>query len=269
MNSFYKLTLLSVFIVLLSLRFFAISASAENLCRYAVLYGSSGYINQEERDIFAFDGNYDTKWCATYDNIIMSKETREVFELGYMHWLAVDLGDPRYFDSYKLIHASKGLRDFGIYDYNAVAWAVQISDDGKNWTTVSEFYDNYEETTEVFIGIRLARYIRLMISQPEASGGSTVRLPEFELYECAEGKPAEGMISELLTETEPPAETAREPETTGSPESQIPENTDKPAENEAGTKITGAHIAGIVITAIAALGTGFTAYHREFWTGKN
>lgn len=261
MKSQFRFILLVIFVVFITAQVSVFSASGKNLCISAVLYGSSGFINDEEQDIFAFDGNIDTKWCATSDNIIMSDETRDVFELGYMHWLAIDLGESRYFDSYKLIHASKGIRDLGIYAYNAVAWAIQTSEDGKSWTTVSEFYDNYEETTEVFIGIRYARYVRLMISQPEAGGGSTVRLPEFELYECAEGKPVTGIISELQSVSESAAETSAEPEPDVITESIVSEPAGDLNVSESGTQITGIHIAGIIITALAALGVGITAFY--------
>lgn len=261
MKSKCKFILLIILVVFITAQISVFSAPGKNLCVSAILYGSSGFINDEEQDIFAFDGNIDTKWCATSDNINMSDETRDVFKLGYMHWLAIDLGESRYFDSYKLIHASKGIRDLGIYAYNTVAWAIQTSDDGKNWTTVSEFYDNYEETTEVFIGIRYARYVRLMISQPEAGGGSTVRLPEFELYECAEGKPVTGIIGELQSESETAAETNAEPELDILAEGDLSEPAGDLTVSESGTQINGTHIAGIIITALAAAGAGIAAFY--------
>ncbi|MHB1153977.1 MAG: discoidin domain-containing protein [Eubacteriales bacterium] len=260
MKSQCRFIILVIIVIYITAHTSVVLASDKNLCISAVLYGSSGFINDEEQDIFAFDGNIDTKWCATYDNIIMSDETRDVFELGFIHWLAIDLGEPHYFDSYKLIHASLGIRDLGVYAYNAVAWAIQTSDDGKNWTTISEFYDNYEETTEVFIGTRYARYVRLMISQPEASGGSTVRLPEFELYECAEGEPVTGIIGELQSEDERADEAGTVPESDMIIEGIIPEKAGDLTESETGTQITGIHIAGIIITAIATLGVGTVAF---------
>ncbi|MDD4773287.1 MAG: discoidin domain-containing protein [Eubacteriales bacterium] len=248
-----------VLIIIIMLTAFqtAVSASGKNLCADALLHGSSGYINDEEQDVFAFDGNIDTKWCATYDNIIMSDETLKVFDLGYLHWFAIDLGEAYYFDSYKLIHASQGLRDLGVYGYNAVAWAVQISDDGIDWMTVSEFRDNYDEITEVFMGRRYARYVRLMISQPEANGGSTVRLPEFELYECAAGETTDGIVGKLQT-------TAPETETKPAIETEI--ISEEPPETEPvrdSAQNTGIRWAAVIITALAALGVSAAAYYRK------
>jgi hypothetical protein len=253
-------------IILISCTSPASYAKGINLCAGADLIDSSGYINDEEQDIFVIDGNIDTKWCATINNIKDSAETREVFKLGYLHWAVIDLGEPKYFDSYKLYHASNCLRDLGHYEYNAVAWALQISDDGENWTTVNEFSDNYDETTEVYIGTRRAQYVRLMISQPEASGGTTLRMPEFELYECSAGETAKGMISELRSGDEETNETAAGTENGEDIviEGYVPDAAGDLTQSETGTQITGAHIAGIIITAIASLAVSVFAFY-----GKN
>jgi hypothetical protein len=258
----HRIFILFIFIlIILNILPFAVFAKGDNLCSSAVLLGSSGFINNAEQDIFAFDGNIDTKWCATYDNIIMNDETKAVIELGYLHWIALDLGESRYFDSYKLYHASCGSVDYGVYKYNAVAWALQTSDDGKNWMTVSEFSDNYEETTEVYTGTRQARYVRLMISQPEADGGTTVRLPEFELYECAAGDTAAGIVGELWTETEAATEAATDADIII--QGYIPETAGDLTKAETGTQITGIHIIGIIITALAALSVGVIAFSEK------
>lgn len=175
---------------------FCMAKPGDNIMLGAKLHESSGYINGEERDEFLFDGDYDTKWCATAgDAKYRSSEMKELALDGYIHILSVDFGAEKYFDRYKLYLASTGARDYGQTGYNASAWKIQISSDGKVWTDVSRVTDSYDdEVVSVNVGIRKARYLRILVDEPEQSGGTTVRLYELEVFECEPGEVATGVV---------------------------------------------------------------------------
>lgn len=168
----------------------------DNIMRGATLLESTGYINDEERDIYLFDGDYNTKWCATEgDAKYRSSALKKLAVKGFIHILSVDFGEVKHFDSYKLYLASTGERDYGMTEYNASSWSIQISDDGDIWKDVSRVTENYEEEiVTVNLGVRSARFLRILVDEPEMSGGSTVRLYELEVYECEPGKLATGVV---------------------------------------------------------------------------
>lgn len=168
----------------------------DNIMQRAKLYQSTGYINDEEQDVFLFDGDYDTKWCATIgDARYPTSELKRLAQEGFIHILAVDFGEEKYFDSYRLYLASTGARDYGITSYNATAWKIQISSDGAIWKEVSRVTDCWdEEIVTVNIGVRKARYLRILVDEPEQSGGKTVRLYELEVFECEPGELATGVV---------------------------------------------------------------------------
>lgn len=168
----------------------------DNIMLGAKLHESTGYINDEERDIFLFDGDYDTKWCATIDDVKYdSKTLKNLASDGFIHILSVDFGEEKYFDSYRLYLASTGARDFGVVAYNACAWKIQISSDGEIWKDVSRVTECYEEeVVTVNLGVRKARYLRILVDQPEQTAGTTLRLYELEVYECEPGELAGGIV---------------------------------------------------------------------------
>ena len=170
--------------------------AGDNIMNGASLYQCTGYINSDEQAAYLFDGEYDTKWCATADITDYSGyDFAAQAGKGYIHILGVDFGASKYFDSYRLYLASTGARDSGITDYNASAWVIQLSDDGEVWIDVSRVTENYnDEVVTVNIGVRQARYLRILIDGPELTGGSTVRLYELEVYECDPGTVATGVV---------------------------------------------------------------------------
>lgn len=97
-------------------------------------------------------------------------------------WLALDLGRTYRLSRYVIKHASTG---YFPAEENARAWTFQVSDDGKSWQdadTVSGSADaiSYRKLTKRVS----ARYIRLRITDPGASG--TARIQELEVYGAVE-----------------------------------------------------------------------------------
>lgn len=184
--------LIIISVSILSLPVFA----ADNLMLTASLYECTGYINGDEQAAFLFDGDYNTKWCATPDNAdYSSSDFSARHKEGYAHILAVDFGRERYFDSYRLYLASSGERDYGLINYDAEAWTIQISADGMSWEDVSRVEYCSENVVTVNLGIRAARYLRILVDRPEQGGGSTVRLYELEVFACEKGETAAGLIT--------------------------------------------------------------------------
>jgi|GEM_PF-927683 len=216
MNFRHRLAAVAFSLTILISSSFAIYAErmtpgeGNNLCfPNGKVVGSSGWINDSEKDEFLIDGNVDTKWCAAKDNIEDTAENKELLNLGYYHWAVVDFGEVKYFDSYTLLQASLGSVDYGNLNSNAMEWTVQITDEytpspddtSKNdWETISivelEYIDPTMEQVDVYVGVRSARYMRILLTVPER-GGTVVRLPELMVFECEEGVTATGISSGL------------------------------------------------------------------------
>jgi hypothetical protein len=229
----------------------------KNLCYPdGKLVGSSGWINDQEKDEFLIDGNVDTKWCAAKSNIEDTAENKELLNLGYYHWAVIDFGEVKYFDSYTILQASLGSVDYGNLNCNALAWTIQITDQytpspddsSKNeWETVNivelHYIDPTLEQVDVYVGVREARYVRILLSVPE-SGGTTVRMPELMVYECKEGTTATGISSGLGEFPEIVEEVEIEGYFLEDGEFSV---------GETGTQVTGKHIATIVGLAVVSI----------------
>lgn len=243
---------------------YACAKPGDNIMLGAKLHESTGFINSEEQDIFLFDGDHNTKWCATQsDAKYQSRTLKNLAGDGFMHILSVDFGEEKYFDGYRLYLASTGMRDFGITAYNATSWKIQISSDGEIWKDISRVADCYdEEVVTVRLGVRKARYLRILVDRPEQFGGTTVRLYELEVYECEPGEIATGVVrsSGSNVETEKPAAVMYDEPVGAGEEPVNAEETDEielgyvPSEaiEYEGYRLGMGGIAGIIVLAAAA-----------------
>jgi F5/8 type C domain. len=251
--------------------------AGDNIMTGASLYQCTGYINDNEQSKFLFDGNYNTKWCATTDNVKYNDfDFKAQAKAGYIHILGVDFGEAKYFNKYKLYLASTGMTDYGMTDYNASAWTIQISDDGKIWVDVSRVTENYDEdTVTVDLGVRQARYLRILVDEPELTGGSTVRLYELEVYECDAGTIATGVVktngsSPAYLETEAPETEAPAADTAADADSEdnVVGYTPSEAIQYEGYKLGANGIAAIITMALLAGVVAYFAARKAGSSGK-
>jgi hypothetical protein len=113
---------------------------------------------------FAFDGLLSTKWCSNS---------------GGDKWVYFDLGAVSRFQTIILSHAEAGgeAATFTTRDF----W-LDVSMDGVNWTQVAIVTGNPHPITRHDFGTRLARYVRLYITQAEQSANSAARIYEIEVW---------------------------------------------------------------------------------------
>ena len=147
--------------------------SGTNLCSGATVLETSGFINDNESAAKFIDGNLNTKWCATMDNV--SNGTYRLS--GSQHFIQIDLGSEKTFNTYTLYNTSSK-EGYG----NAVEWEVSISNDGENWTPIDyRSYDN-DAISSFDVGTRKARYVMFNVFNADNGGSGTARLYEFQLY---------------------------------------------------------------------------------------
>ncbi|MCX5215042.1 GH92 family glycosyl hydrolase [Kitasatospora sp. NBC_00240] len=94
--------------------------------------------------------------------------------------LQVDLGSAQTVASVVVKHAGLGGENTA---WNTGAFQVQTSTDGTNWTTAASVTGSRSSRTYTPFAARSARYVRVVVSVPSNTGGSTVtRLYELEAY---------------------------------------------------------------------------------------
>lgn len=238
---------------------------SRNILSGSVVVNSSGYINENEKDVFLIDGIIDRKWCSTRDTVTRSAEYNAIRERGFCQFITLDLREVKCFDSYRMYHASNCFVDFGVTAYDTVAWTLEISDDMKEWYVVHEMADNYDAISDIYLGPRRARYVRLLIAVPNQSGDETVRLPEFMLFGCDEAPIVSATVlgynnEEVLAEL-----AALSPETEDETEPEIDGFVFGGGEitAETGTAVTPIHITGIIVCAVMSLSIGAAAGIKE------
>lgn len=147
--------------------------SGNNLMNGASLFRTSGFINSSEQASYLFDGNRNTKWCATSSNVWDATYALN----GVAHFVMIDLGSVKTFNTYTIFN-TQSKEGFG----NATEWEVLISNDGINWTSIDYQVNQNYAISSYNVGTKSARYIFLKVFNPDNGGPGTVRLYEFELY---------------------------------------------------------------------------------------
>lgn len=253
-----KLLVISVLIALCAALVILPVSAATNLCLGASILGAdtaeSGiYYNDAEHDfcqtvnagaeapsfLIDDDAGYATKWCAT-DSGDHADEP---------HWIVIDFGSEKTFDSLQLVKASEGERDFGSTNLDASAYTFWASNDKTNWTKFCEETENHDPIYKKTFDAVTARYVKLTIERAEESleNVATVRLYDLAIYEAAA---AAAPAAEAPAET-PAAETKDEPvavEETTAPAPAPQQTTSVPPTGDA-TII-------FVVLAVAALAAG-------------
>ncbi|BFT76128.1 discoidin domain-containing protein [Paenibacillus sp. P36] len=113
----------------------------------------------------AVDGSVsnDSKWCSLSNN----------------RWLQIDLGTVKQVNQFVVKHASEGGETAS---YNTKAYNIQVSTDGKNWSTVVNVTNNTKGVTIDNIASVSARYIKLNVTTPTQTTNVAARIYEFEVY---------------------------------------------------------------------------------------
>lgn len=182
----FRKTNLKFFITFILLICFAVSSSAavgDNLMANAEIVESSGFVNDEEKDLFCMDENLDTKWCWSGSE----SSDSDISGRGAKNWLTVDFGEMKYFNRYQLYGASLCKRDYGVRDFDISSWVLEASDDLVTWREISAVSGYGEQTVDIEIPLTYARYIRLIIIDPtQGDDSDTVRISEFRVIESDE-----------------------------------------------------------------------------------
>ena len=124
------------------------------------------------------DENFDTKWHA--DNKNHPAEP-------YYHWIVLDFGSEKVFDSVRLTMASQGAADFGRVDLNAGGFKFEISSDKEKWVEIFEAADNEDDIFDRSFPPVKARYLKLTITKPEQNEDNSekeaARLYDLKVFE--------------------------------------------------------------------------------------
>lgn len=124
-----------------------------------------------ERAMRAIDGSDLTSWSVNAEP---------------PYWLVVDLGGEFLLNRWVVKHEGAGpfaLTEPGGEGFNTAAYILQISADGDVWEDVDQVVGNTESITDRSLAPVKARYVRLLISEPNSMEGSNqVRIQEFAVY---------------------------------------------------------------------------------------
>lgn len=129
---------------------------------------ASGMCNQVQSPAKAVNGSIkggnDDKWCAND---------------ALPHYLQVDLGATTQISRLVVQHAGAGGEQSG---WNTRDFALLVSTDGANWTTVATIVGNTQPVTEHVLSPIAARFVRLLIITPTSNGNNAARIYELEVY---------------------------------------------------------------------------------------
>src|SRR5258706_4429013 len=151
--------------------------SAQDALNAAIPYGgpnlalnaaasANGSCAATEAAAYAVDGSMTTKWCSGATN--------------NQYWLQLDLGSSKNIYQFVLKHAGAGGEVAG---YNTRDFTIQLSTNGTTWTTVVTVTGNTANVTSHSITTTSARYVKLVITNPQTSTSSiAARIYEFEIY---------------------------------------------------------------------------------------
>ncbi len=144
-----------------------------NLALNATIVNSSGEVRREPAK-YLVDGRENTKWCCND----ASKTDYSSDLMGIEHYITLDLGEVKTFNTYTMLHA--GVKESAAY--NTKEWEILISNDGENWTSIDYQKDQNANETSVNVGEQSARYVQIKILRADNNNAGTVRLYEFMLF---------------------------------------------------------------------------------------
>ncbi|OMF24543.1 hypothetical protein BK133_22765 [Paenibacillus sp. FSL H8-0548] len=113
----------------------------------------------------AVDGSEinDSKWCSLSSN----------------RWLQLDLGSVKQVNQFIIKHAAEGGETTA---YNTKAYNIQVSNNGKDWSTVVKVTNNTKSLTVDDITPVSARYIKLNVTTPTQTTNLAARIFEFQVF---------------------------------------------------------------------------------------
>jgi hypothetical protein len=134
-----------------------------NLALHAPATGTAGCVTAESASM-ADDGVVagNSKWCSGVAN----------------PYLQVDLGASHTLRRFVVRHSSAGGEILG---WNTRDFAILVSTDATNWTTLVTVSGNSDGVTTNAVSPTTARYARLAITTPTQNGDSAARIYEFEV----------------------------------------------------------------------------------------
>lgn len=114
------------------------------------------------------------------------------------YWLAVDLGGEYVLERWIVKHEGAGPNAlFGAAGerFNTAAYSLQVSEDGETWADLDQVRDNTESITDRSFEPTKARYVRLLITEPNSvPGNNQLRVHEFQVLGVESGE--EDLVSE-------------------------------------------------------------------------
>ena len=133
--------------------------------------------NADEGPAKAFNGSYSggstDKWCS------LATGTK---------FLQVDLGGNFSVNQIVVEHAGAGGESFS---FNTLAYNIQVSTDGTNFSQVAAMTNNIQSITTHNITPTVARFVRLNVTTPTQTTDAAARIYELQVY----GTPAPGVIT--------------------------------------------------------------------------
>lgn len=136
-----------------------------NILKHSMLVESSGRASKGQDESKLVDELEDTKWCDA--------------DLNTDKFVVYDLGESRKISGYEILHAGLEAKRYISRDFS-----IQVrNSDSEEWTTVDSVKDNLENETSRKFGKPVeARFIRLLITIGEQSGGKKARIYEFRVF---------------------------------------------------------------------------------------
>jgi F5/8 type C domain len=149
---------------------------SQNLALNKTASGSAP-CNADEGPAKAFNGSYSggntDKWCS------LATGTK---------FLQVDLGGNFSVNQIVVEHAGAGGESFS---FNTLAYNIQVSTDGTNFSQVAAMTNNIQSITTHNITPTVARFVRLNVTTPTQTTDAAARIYELQVY----GQPASGVIT--------------------------------------------------------------------------
>ena len=150
----------------------------ENIFKGAKVVRSSGCSNGE-KDSYLVDGKTDTKWYAGTE--VVTDNSYAAY--GAQHYVLLDLGKNKDFDSYILRNTCSG--ETG--EDNASTWELLTSVDGKNFTPWDYQRDKNVDIGRFTPGNVTARYILMLVYESEYVNNPKDSFDVLRLYELMGG----------------------------------------------------------------------------------
>ena len=150
-----------------------VGAQTRNLAPEAVSVLATGACNNNERAVFAVDGNTKSKWCDA-TNTTAGK------------WLMLDLGEVYTINQW-VVQNNCMAESNQCPNWNTKNFRLQKSNDGEQWVDVDVVQDNVQTIVDRYVPAFDAQYVRLYITKG-AANNHTVRIAEFEVYGVRQGQ---------------------------------------------------------------------------------